>query len=287
MKVTTFAACALCAAQSAQAASLVTLLGSTPGTQSLNRFDSTTPGALNLVSVSGLASGESLLGIDFRPLNGQLFGLGSASNLYILNSTSGVASLVGSGLSSGIITATNYGFDFNPTIDRIRIVSTDNSNSVANPITGATQLIATSVFFPSGDANSGANPNLAHHAYTNNFAGATTSQLYALDSDLDALVTQANNAGTLGTVAPLTSGGSPLNFGEAGGFDIAADGTAFAALSVGSASSLYTINLTNGVTTNLGTLSGNVTGLAVVPEPSSALLLGCGALTLLRRKRSV
>lgn len=282
MKAITLTALALCAAQSAQAAGLITLLGSTPGLQTLNRFDSATPGALNPVPVTGLGIGESLLAIDFRPRSGQLYGLGSASNLYTINTGTGLATIVGSGLATSIITATNYGFDFNPTIDRIRIVSTDNSNSVGNPITGGTQLVATPVFFPGGDPNAGQDPNLVHHAYTNNFDGAVTSQLYALDSNLDILVTQANNAGTLGTVGALG-----VNFGEAGGFDIdGQDGTAFAALSVGGNSGLYTLNLVTGDATLLGALSGNVTGLAIVPEPSSALLLGCGALALLRRKRT-
>ncbi len=283
MKAITLTVLALCASQSAQAAGLVALLGSTPGLQSLNRFDSTTPGALNAVPVTGLGIGESLLGIDFRPLNGQLYGLGSASNLYTLDTVTGLATIVGSGLSSGIITSTSYGFDFNPSIDRIRIVSTDDSNSVANPITGGTQLVATPVFFTTGDPNEGQNPNLVHHAYTNNFAGATTTQLYALDSTLNLLATQANNAGTLATVGFLG-----VDITEAGGFDIdGADGTAYAALSVGGTSGLYTLNLATGQSTLLGALSGNVTGLAVVPEPSSTLLLGCAALTLIRRKRTI
>lgn len=282
MKAITLTALALCAAQPAQAAGLIALLGSTPGSQSLNRFDSATPGALNAVPVTGLEIGESLLGIDFRPLNGQLYGLGSASNLYTINTVTGLATIVGSGLSDGIITPTNYGFDFNPVIDRIRIVSTDDSNSVGNPITGGTQLVATPVFFTTGDGNEGQNPNLVHHAYTNNFAGATTTQLYALDSNLNILATQANNAGTLATVGPLG-----VDIDEAGGFDIdGLDGTAYAAFSVGGTSALYTLNLATGEATSLGAMSGNVTGLAVVPEPTSALFLGCAALTLLRRKRT-
>jgi hypothetical protein len=127
----------------------------------------------------------------------------------------------------------------------------------------------------------GEDPNLVHHAYTNNFAGAMTSQLYAIDSNLDILVTQANSAGTLGTVGSLG-----IDVDDLGGFDIDGNsGIAYAALSIGGNSGLYTINLATGQATSIGSLSGTVTGIAVVPEPSSALLLGFGALALLCRKR--
>ncbi|MES2619315.1 MAG: DUF4394 domain-containing protein, partial [Bacteroidota bacterium] len=36
-------------------------------------------------TITGLMSGETILGIDFRPLNGQLFALGSTSRLYTIN----------------------------------------------------------------------------------------------------------------------------------------------------------------------------------------------------------
>ncbi len=53
---------------------------------SLLRFDSAAPGAvLSSTPVTGLQPGEALLGIDFRPANGQLYGLGNASRLYTIN----------------------------------------------------------------------------------------------------------------------------------------------------------------------------------------------------------
>ena len=42
--------------------------------------------------------------------------------------------------------------------------------------------------YAAGDPNAGANPNVVGSAYTNNFAGATTTTLYGIDSDLDILV---------------------------------------------------------------------------------------------------
>lgn len=47
-------------------------------------------------TVTGLQSGENILGIDFRPLNGQLYALGSSSRIYTLNLGTGAATAVGS-----------------------------------------------------------------------------------------------------------------------------------------------------------------------------------------------
>lgn len=282
---------ALCASQSSQAVGLISLVDLGLGAQSLNSFDSSNPAAVtNIGPVTGLEMGESLLGIDFRPATGQLFGLGSANNLYTVDTVTGAASIVGTGFSTVTLGASAYGFDFNPVIDRIRIVgSSDQSNNVGNPDTGDATTV-TSVFYGPGDANEMATPNLVHHAYTNSVAGAMTTQLYAIDSDLNILVTQANSAGTLSTVGSLG-----IDIDEVGGFDIdPSDGTAYAALSVGGESKLYTINLMTGAATEVaapgvsgnGTLVAQTSGLAVVPEPSSALLLGLGSLALLRRRRN-
>ncbi len=63
----------------------------------LVRFDSATPSAITTIGIiTGLQPSESILEIDFRPANGLLYGLGSASRLYTINTTTGAATLVGS-----------------------------------------------------------------------------------------------------------------------------------------------------------------------------------------------
>jgi hypothetical protein len=74
------------AAASAQA---VTIYGLSTRDQ-LVAFDSATPGTLQQASfITGLAANESLLGIDFRPATGQLYGLGSFGRIYTLNLNTG------------------------------------------------------------------------------------------------------------------------------------------------------------------------------------------------------
>ncbi len=45
-------------------------------------FDSSSPGTIQAsVPITGLQTGESILGIDYRPGTGQLYGLGSSNRL--------------------------------------------------------------------------------------------------------------------------------------------------------------------------------------------------------------
>lgn len=251
-------------------------------------WDSAAPNAiLTGAFVTGLQSNETLLGIDFRPATGELYGLGSTSQLYKLNPATAVATAVG-GQFSTLLNGFSFGFDFNPTIDRIRVISETNQNLVINPITGAVQLVATNLFYGPADPNFGVDPNAVDAAYTNNFPGAATTQLYDIDTGLDILVTQANNAGTLGTVGPLG-----LNVSAAGGFDISGlTGIAYAAfLPAGSSqSNLYTINLATGLATSVGQIDGglvitSLTVAPVVPEPASIALIMLGCLSFVAARR--
>ena len=251
--------------------------------QRLVSWNSAAPGALLTgVSIMGLQTNEAILGIDLRPATGELFALGSFNRLYTINPMSGQATQVG-GVFSTPLNGSNFGFDFNPVIDRIRVVSNTNNNYVLNPNSGAITT-ATNLFFGAGDANNGMDPNVVHSAYTNSFAGATSTQLYGLDTGLDLLVTQANSAGTLGTVGPV---GTDLT--ELGGFDISgATATAYATIrdNVMVRSTFWSINLQTGAGTMIGEIGGGeiITAMTVVPSPG-ALSAALGLTVLVARRR--
>jgi hypothetical protein len=256
---------------------------------SLLSWDSASPGSINSGSfVSGLQSNETIVGIDFRPATGKLYALGTSSRLYTLDTATGAASAV-AGPFAPPLNGFSFGFDFNPVIDRIRVVAETNTNYVLNPDTGAVQLVATNLTFGPADPNFGVDPNVVNSAYTNNVVGAVATQLYGIDTALDILVTQANNAGTLGTVGPLG-----FNATGVGGFDISGStGIAYAALlpSGSSQSNLYSINLATGTATNLGQIDGGViiTAISVVPaipEPATLALasMALAAIPLVRRR---
>jgi len=61
----------------------------------LDKFSTSNPEKIiNSANITGLQSGEKIAGIDFRPATGELYGLGSNSRLYVINPSSGVATLV-------------------------------------------------------------------------------------------------------------------------------------------------------------------------------------------------
>lgn len=262
----------------------------TTSNQFLVSWDSASPGTITSgTAITGLQVNEQILGIDVRPDDGQLFAIGSSNRLYTIG-MDGVATQIGPAFSLGL-NGSSFGYDFNPTIDRSRIDTNTNKNYVVNPNDGGITQV-TDLFFAGGDPNVGVDPNVAHIAYTNSFAGAMTTQLYGIDTGLDILVTQANSAGTLGTVGSLG-----IDITEIGGFDISGtSGMAWAALQStdSSASRFFRIDLSTGLATDLGQIGGGsvITSLAVqsataVPEPSSAFAVAglFGVVALRRRKR--
>jgi len=187
-------------------------------------------------AITGLQTAEMIHGIDFRPLNGQLYALGSSSRLYTINLSNGTATQVGTG---GFITAllgTDFGFDFNPTVDRIRVVSNLGQNLRLHPVDGS--IAATDM-----NMNPGL-PMVSSSAYTNSYAGATTTSLFAIDHFTDKLYLQnPPNAGTLVEIGNLG-----IDIDTNNGFDITSRGNiGYLIATVGSTTSLYTINTTTGL----------------------------------------
>jgi hypothetical protein len=218
-------------------------------TNSLMIFNPATPQTVITKAITGLSGGENILGIDFRPVNGQLYALGSTSKLYTINLSSGAATAVGAAFTPALSGA-SFGFDFNPTVDRIRVVSNTGQNLRLNPNDGT--VAATD------GALNGAATTATAAAYTNNFAGATTTVLYVMDATK--LYTQnPPNNGTLVNVGNLG-----ITIDASNGFDISSKtGTAWAILTVGTTTKLYSINLTTGAATAVGDFGAKARGFAI------------------------
>ena len=246
-------------------------------------FDSATPGTINTaVAITGLQSGESVLGIDFRPATGVLYALGSTSRLYVINTITGAATQVGSA-GAFTLNGTAFGFDFNPTVDRIRVISNTGQDLRLNPNDGTLTATDTALAYAVGDANAGATPRMVGAAYTNNINGAVATTLYDIDSNLDVLTIQnPPNIGTLNTVGPLGFDTSDLL-----GFDISGvTGVPYASMlaPASSVSQLFTINLSTGAATLVGTIGGGLPLVDIaapigvtVPLPSAVGLFPLGA----------
>jgi len=234
-------------------------------------FASDRPGVItSSVAVTGLAPGENLLGIDVRPATGALYGVGSTSRLYRIDAATGAAAAVGSGPFTPALTGSAVGFDFNPTVDRIRVVTDAEQNLRLHPDTGAVAATDGALGFAAADPNAGrtgAQLEISGAAYTNSFAGATTTVLFDIDTAGDLLVSQVPpNDGTLNTVGPLGVDATAAN-----GFDIApGERAGVAALTVGGQARLYEIDLATGRATALGAIGDGTVelrGLAV-PVPN-------------------
>lgn len=228
----------------------------------LLRFNNGTPGNVAAIAITGLQGGEQVLGIDFRPATGQLFALTSASRVYTLDPRTAAATAVGNAPLATPLNGTAFGFDFNPVPDRIRVVSDNEQNLRLNPATGGIAAVDTTLAYAAGDPNASANPNIVGAAYTNNVAGATTTSLFVIDSNLDTLALQGSAGGTPNSPnggQMTTVGALGVNTSDQVGFDIAQQtGAAFASLTVqgAAASTLYAINTTTGAATAMGDIGG-------------------------------
>lgn len=240
---------------------------------------------LRSFAVTGLEQGDVLKGIDFRPATGQLYAIGSMNNLYQVNvkagDQEGKATRVGTAPIATTLSG-NVGFDFNPTVDRIRVVTTSAQNLRLHPETGA---------IVPGDSplNGYANPMIGAVAYTNSRAGVTAAPigtgttLYDIDASTDMLYMQnPPNPGSLVPVGPLG-----LNIQEVGGFDISPDVNPsdvypIASVKFGDKWELDFVELTTGKLQKLGDFPANVnvTGIAIPPLPVAYALTDGGMLKI-------
>jgi hypothetical protein len=241
----------------------------------LIQFDSKNPDdVISKRRITGLQRNERLLGIDFRPANGTLYGLGSSSRLYVIDVNTGAATPVVSSPFSPALQGKVFGFDFNPTVDRIRVISDTGQNLRLHPDFGTVVDFDSNtagiqpdgqLAYASGDANFGRQVRVAGAAYTNpDKDPATGTTLYDIDTRRDVLVIQnPPNNGVLNTVGSLRRNTERLL-----GFDIAASGIAYAAWAEDDDDDdnrLVTIDLATGRASKLGEIDtdgGSITGLA-------------------------
>ena len=265
----------------------------------LHRFALDRPGTLVSVAVTGLAAGERLVGIDLRPTTAQHYGLGvdpvaDTATLYVVDPQTGAATAIGAqGQIAAAFADGSYGVDFNPSVDRVRVVSDSGLNLRLHPDTGA--LAATD-----GAINGSGVTGAAATAYANNFATPTFTTQYTIDPATDALYIQnPPNNGTQTQRQALTLGGDPLDVSAAAALDIppgaappgangASLGDGYAALTVGGVTGLYRVSLSNGATTSLGALGSGTTAIeglvvpfgTVGPERGIVVLTNTGEIQL-------
>ena len=251
----------------------------------LLRFNAGQPQkAASVGTIAGMQANEKLLGIDFRVARGILYGLGSTGRLYTIDTKTAQAKPVGSGEPLAFRWEGNeFGFDFNPTVDRIRIVTDTGQSMRAHPDTGAAvdgnpnvegiQMDGALAWAPGEPDRDNRKPRIVAAAYTYNKQNEKITTNYAIDAQSGSLVMQGSKEGATPAVSPNT--GQLFRVGSLGvssfsqaHFDIAdVTGAAFTAITYGNASRLYVINLDTGSATLIGTIGGGekVRGISVEP----------------------
>ena len=218
-------------------------------------YDRTTGDIRRATSVTGLAAGESILGIDFRPSDAALYALTSSGRLFVVDVATAIATLK-STLSADaadttsaftVLSGDKFGVNFNPVADRLRVVSSAGQNLRINVDTGATTT--------DGALNPGT-PSVSAAAYSNAFAAACRTRLYVIDTTTSKLLLQdPPNSGTLTEIGDL---GAASADAEWAGFEVVTkdDGTSRAVALFPSADgvAIYDLDLATAGLANLRTL---------------------------------
>lgn len=247
-------------------------MGATPGDtfvvtssaagQRVLSFNRATPASVRTQrTITGLAGGERIVGADFRPADGNLYAVTSASRVLRLDPATGVASAPVTLSVTLDPAATDFGVDFNPVPDRLRVVSNTGQNLRINVADGTTTVDGT--LKPDRRTATTADVSgITATAYTMSFKEACRTTIYYINSSAGTLLTSADpNVGTVFTVGSLGLAAP----GAVNGFDVltgtAADGlptnSAVAVLSIGGVPTFHTINLATGAATAIGPVAVN------------------------------
>jgi hypothetical protein len=254
----------------------------TAGT-SLLLFDTATPGTMTPVPITGLGPGETIAGIDRRPATGALYGLGvvdggatDALRLYRIDPATGAATPIAPAPVTAQTGGTDYGVDFTPLVDRLRVINDGNENLRLNPNSGGLAGDDPNLTDLGPDVDSRPIEGIA---YSSNVAppfgvgggvGSTTE--FGIAPFTDELVTIGGFAGGApgGQNGGLVGDEKPLGFnaGNNVNFDIA-DFSSVGFLTSGI--SFGTVNLGTGTFTFTGNLAQALDGFAVLPATTVTL----------------
>ncbi len=225
-------------------------------------------------AITGLASGDGLVDLDFNPNNAALYAFAATGQVYTLDVSTGAATPNTTPLTA----LSPFKTDFNPAVNRVRVFDTaaNNYRLTVTPAT-ATSPAGTvtadgKLTYVAGDANAGKTPNLVGAAYTNSYANSgvvpANTALYSVDAgtttlNMHSTATGSLPAGNFSTVA--TVGGLGLTLGSNVGFDIVTNGGTGGTNSayLVNDKALYSVSLTTGAATQIATLSTGLKALAV------------------------
>jgi hypothetical protein len=208
------------------------------------------PGTRKVVAKGDIKGVSRLIGIDVRPADGMLYGVGNDGAIVTIDLKS-LQATPKSKLSETLKAGVTATVDFNPVADRMRLMGSDGTNLRANVDDGKATVDG-SHKYKEGDPNAGKTPKVVAGAYTNSAKGAVSTALYVIDATTNSLAMQAPpNDGVLNTIGDLG-----LKLAGAVAFNIvaAAPDKNEAWLTHGGA--LYAVDLKTGKATMAGKIDG-------------------------------
>lgn len=255
-----------------------------------NVIFSMAPGATSftrLVRARGVDG--ALIGIDFRPADGSLYALSDLGKLYTIDLTTGTT-LGTATLVSTLTTRFSGGvqslMDFNPVVNAVRLIGSNDQNLAVINSSGNLNVTATqtAMAYAAGDVNAGTDPNISGGSYTNNYAGAASTLFYGIDYDLDTLVTISTRSATgssntgggqLQTIGQVVNArGVPINFTPTTDLDIYTDANGVNYLIGVSGRTMFTIDISqfNQQQPALGTTQKVVAKTVTMFEPGGGYI---------------
>jgi hypothetical protein len=261
----------------------------------LFRFDTDTPDTIQAtIPITGLVTGDTIVGIDFRPADGQLYGVGAnlaadTVQVYRIEASTGQVTAIGGPANVANITgATAFGVDFNPLADRIRVITDlasdgaggNTNNFRLHPGTGALVAIDTDLDFAFDPTEA---PEVAV-AYTNSsftpIVPADTT-LFGITQGQSSFVTHSNGPSfaTLAGVGPL---GVTLVSRNAGLDIFGVENSAIAILETAGGTQLFTIDIATGDATLVDTfpVGLDLSDVTVAPELKPVTITGGNSTTV-------
>jgi hypothetical protein len=229
-------------------------------------FHSASPGTVDRnVAITGLPAENRIVGIDFRPADGKLYGVGNDSRVYVLDTITAVASPIGSTAFTPALAGEHFGMALDPTTDQIRIQSAETGQNLRlDPASGQTVADDAVLAYVTGDPNETEGPSIAATAVSTSSGAATA---YGIDWLLDELVMMPDPTNgqvtTIGSTLVSTSPCAALDMGD--------DGVLYATMTIDQANQLFTMNLSTGAATGLGEINvvASIQSIAVAPGGSA------------------
>jgi hypothetical protein len=214
----------------------------------LARIDPDSRKAMPAMAVKG-ADG-ALLAVALRPADGKLYGLTGKGQVVTIDPATGMATQVAK-LDKMLDLGPRTTINFNPVVDRLRVVSSNGGNWRIHPDTGAVTVDGGLKYAPDS-AYATAMPMVTSGAYSNHMAGAKETALYTLDTKLGLMNVQMppndgiqQPKGRMNVAVPAHAG-----------FDILSDGQGGNTGWVVAGGALHSIDIKTGQLTTAGRITG-------------------------------